>query len=395
VLTGTRAAWLGLVAGCVFLLAVRRFRVPITVWISGAAMAAGLIAFAISPAGAHLRARLQWSLDDAGGGARLLLWRDSLRMAASRPWLGFGQETFATEFPRFASIQLARAYPDFYQESPHNAFLDVVDSQGLIGLACFCGVIGLALASGWRAWRAGNPAAGLLLGGLVATIVDLQFTVTVVATALYFYLMIAILVTFRVNPVTKESPRGTPLAYWIAAAASLLFPMFAARLIHADRLFVTVQRRIEAGDANGAAIAYAEALRSMPPGASFDLSYSRAMALLAGRSPLFGVRMKAWAEAKESGVRAVRSAEDRQNAWYSLAMLYAAENDAHDTEVSLRNAIICAPNWFKPHWTLAGLLELTGRHREALREATAAVESDAGRDPEVLTTYRSLLAQKP
>ena len=43
-----------------------------------------------------------------------MLWRDSLGLIADRPILGHGVETFATEFPRFESLQLARAYPDFY-----------------------------------------------------------------------------------------------------------------------------------------------------------------------------------------------------------------------------------------------------------------------------------------
>jgi O-antigen ligase len=395
VLSGTRAAWLGLIAGVVSLAVLKQLRIPVQAWITGVALAGGLVAFAISPAGAHLRARLHWSLDDVGGGARILLWRDSLYMAAHRPWLGFGQETFATEFPRFASIQLARAYPDFYQESPHNAFLDAFASGGVVGLACLLGLVVLAIGTAWRARREGNPLAELLLAGFIAVLVDLQFTVTVMATALIFYLYIGILVTLRFKALANESPRRVPVAYWIAAAGSLLFPVFATQLILADSLLLTVQRRIDAGDANGAAAAYAGALRSMPSGASFDLSYSRAMAILAGRSPVFMVRVKAWGEAKEFGARAVTTAEDRQNAWYSLASLYAAENNASAAETSLRNAIEWAPNWFKPHWTLAGLLELTGRHREALQEAAAAMDSDAGRDPEVIGTWKTLSARTP
>ena len=128
----------------------------------------------------------------------------------------------------------------------------------------------------------------------------------------------------------------------------------------------------------------------LPRGAGFDLTYSRAMAQLATHSPVFGERMKAWGEAKEAGIRATSNAEDRQNAWYSLATLYAAENDPGGVERCLRTAIACAPNWFKPPWTLANLLEMTGRHGEAMTEAGVAVERDAGRDPEVLATWTAV-----
>ena len=60
----------------------------------------------------------------------------ALGQEASREHLiaGYGPETFAVEFPRHQSIELARAYPDFYHESAHNIFLDAFVSKGLVGL---------------------------------------------------------------------------------------------------------------------------------------------------------------------------------------------------------------------------------------------------------------------
>jgi O-antigen ligase len=100
VLSGTRAAVLGLLAGSAGLVLFSPPR-----W-KGRAAALGLIALAsfgvfyYSPAGERLRARMRWSIEDAQGGARLLLWRDSLRMAAAHPILGWGPETFTREFPK-------------------------------------------------------------------------------------------------------------------------------------------------------------------------------------------------------------------------------------------------------------------------------------------------------
>ena len=56
----------------------------------------------------------------------------------------------------------------------------------------------------------------------------------------------------------------------------------------------------------------------------------------------------------------------------------------------LMTAIATAPNWFKPHWALAQLLEQTHRHDEALTEARFAVDLDGGRDAEVSETWRKL-----
>ncbi len=110
------------------------------------------------------------------------------------------------------------------------------------------------------------------------------------------------------------------------------------------------------------------------------------MAVLAATSPVFRTRLDALQQAFESGIRATEHSDQRQNAWYNLAELFAAQNDAPSTERSLRNAIAWSPNWFKPHYILAQLLESQHRMREALLEAQAAVDRDGGRDPEVAST---------
>jgi tetratricopeptide (TPR) repeat protein len=110
------------------------------------------------------------------------------------------------------------------------------------------------------------------------------------------------------------------------------------------------------------------------------------MAVLAATSPVFRTRLDALQQAYESGIRATEHSDQRQNAWYNLAELFAAQNDAPSTERSLRNAIAWSPNWFKPHYILAQLLESQQRMGEALMEAQAAVERDGGRDPEVANT---------
>jgi hypothetical protein len=62
-------------------------------------------------------------------------------------------------------------------------------------------------------------------------------------------------------------------------------------------------------------------------------------------------------------------------------------------ENGLRRAIQFAPNWFKPHWTLAQFLELTNRHDEARSEAAIALELNGGHDAEVTETTRRILSR--
>ncbi len=396
VLSGTRSALLGLLVGTVVFAIAGRLRMRARPIALGLACLVGLAIFFYSPAGSKLRARLHWSLDDIRGGARLLLWRDSLRMATHRPWAGFGPETFITEFPRFESIELARAYPDFYHESPHNIFLDALTSRGAIGLLP---LVALCVLGAWAAaqlLRSCNPLGPPLGAALAASVVCQQFGVFIVPTALYFCLLLAILVA-AANPTAVAQGNAAPVAGRLyvpfALAAAVLLAVYAVRLVVADGALALTDRRIEAGDATGAAEAYQTVIRWQPSGTASDLRYSRAMQQLAVRTPLFATSLVAHQEALKAGIAATRTSEDRQNAWYNLATLFAASNDAVSIEHSLRNAIAWAPNWFKPHWTLAQLLELANRHDLAMAEAAAAVERDAGHDPEVTETWRQL--QKP
>ena len=392
-LNGTRSALLGLLAGAMVLAILNRPRIGARAVIFAAAVAALGAVFFWSPAGAKLRARVHWSTEDVWGGARPLLWRDSLRMALHRPVAGYGPESFATEFPRFQSVELARRYPDFYHESPHNMFLDALTTRGMPGLLLLLGFCvlaiwavrrGLSLASS-RDRTAGVPELAAALAGIL---VSQQFVVFVAATAMHSYLLIAILIAAPggVEPAQKSSRWLWP----ICVAASLLFAVFAVRLLVADRALAVANQKIETGDASGAAREYLTVLRWQLAGAGADLSYSRAMAQLAARTPIVATRIQATQQALDAAIRSTRTAEDRQNAWYNLATLLAGQNDAAGVERALRNSIAWAPNWFKPHWTLAQLLEATQRHDEAVREARLAVDLDGGRDPEVVETLKKM-----
>jgi hypothetical protein len=117
------------------------------------------------------------------------------------------------------------------------------------------------------------------------------------------------------------------------------------------------------------------------------------MTRLAATTNVFATSVAAAQQAAESAIYATETSEDRQNAWYNYATIAALRNNAGDVETGLRRAIDCAPNWFKPHWTLSQFLELTGRHAEARREASVAMDLDGGHDTEVTATSRNILSR--
>src|SRR5258708_3461662 len=110
VLSGTRAALVGLILGLVWV--VLRDRKMNWTWVSaGAAVAAIVAVLFFSPAGEKLRARVHWSTEDRFGGGRPQLWRDFLAMSIQRPITGYRPGTFALEFPRHESVSLSAAVP--------------------------------------------------------------------------------------------------------------------------------------------------------------------------------------------------------------------------------------------------------------------------------------------
>jgi O-antigen ligase len=378
VLTGTRAALLGLATGAVFWLFWRGLRVPRRVLAGALAAILALAALYVSPLGQPLRSRARWFAEDPWGGARPLLWRDSLRMGLARPLTGHGPETFTAAFPHYESRDLARAYPDFAHESPHNIFLDALVGQGIAGMLLLFAWCALGFGATWKLREKHPRLAAGMAAALAAGIVSQQFTVFTIPTALIFFATIALAAGLSDPP--RAPPRCLPLGL------PLLY--FAARLAFADHALALARRDLESFNFTNAATHYDVS------GQTSDLWYSRALLAIAEKAPSAVVRVQAFQLAAAAGERATRTAEEPFNAWYSLSGIYAARNDAPGAERCLRAAIAAHPTWFKPHWTLAQILAFESRREEAVREATLAVELDGGKHSEVARTLQELLVRE-
>lgn len=391
-LSGSRGALLALICGALVRVLLKRPSLRV-VAASSLAVLASLALFYISPAGERLRARVHWVEEDAAGGARFLLWRDSLTMAFRKPLIGYGPEAFSAEFPKFESVDLARAYPDFYHESPHNLLLDVLTREGLLGLLALAAAVLAGILGGVQARTRNRPALLAFLPGLVATLIAHQFAVLIAPTAFFLYLGAGILAGAGV----EERRAFTIPHLWRAAAlvggaaAAVALTIGAYRLVAEDYLLATAQRRMDVGDLTGAVQAYRAALSRPDAGVTADLYFSRRWSKIAMDSSAAIAKIYYSQIAAGAGTRATHPPEERQNAWFNLAVLAAARNDVSGTEYALRAAIEAAPNWYKPRWILARLLSTEGRGPEAALEAGRAIELNAGRDPEVASTLAQVL----
>jgi tetratricopeptide (TPR) repeat protein len=304
-------------------------------------------------------------------------------MARHHLLIGSGPDTFLPAFPHFESKDLARAYPDFVHESPHNLFLDALVSQGLPGLAILAALCAAA-------WIAARKRSWLLAASLAAGIVAQQFTVFTIPTAILFFTIVAL--SFARDRTPAPPPRLVPLRFGLPFAGALLLCL-AFRLAAADHALAAAKRHLESGDVRAATTSYQEYDRWRLPGTSADVWFSRSLMDAARNTTNITFIEEAAGHAEEAAERAVRTAEDPFNAWYNLAEIRAVHNDYAGTEQSLRAAILAHPVWFKPHWMLAQVLALESRLDEAFKEATLAVELDGGKDPEVTLTLAQIQAR--
>jgi hypothetical protein len=258
----------------------------------------------------------------------------------------------------------------------------------------------MAFALGLRSGGEQEPIRIALVAGLAALFVTQQFLSLVLPTALLFYLIAGALVVLAArSPLSSVLPMSTPFetADGLVLALGLLLgaplTIYSVRVAVGDINMARSANSIERGDVDAAALAYRNAIAWRPAGSGDDLSYSRQMFHLARISPSPETRRNAMRQAIDAGIRATDTADDRQNAWYSLASMQAAENDPAAVERSLRMSVASAPRWFKPHWALAQLLELQHRHFQAIEEASLAADLDGGKNPEVSGNLAKLLTE--
>jgi O-antigen ligase len=390
-LTGTRAAIVGLAVGGAVWLYWQGFRATRGMGIAAVALLLASTGFYISPPGRQLRARMRWFAEDPRGGARPLLWRDSLNMAAHRLAGGYGPEVFLGLFPHFESKELAKAYPDFVHESPHNIFLDALVSQGTPGFLILGALCVTGFTAAWRLKSVQPAVAAYLAAALAAGVVSQQFTAFTAPTALLFFVTIALAVSLagKAGP-----PRSQPLFAAAAPLAALVLLYFALRLTMAGHALARTKAAFQSGDLRAVSAEYENYWFWRLPGTSADVWYSRSWMDVARQTTNIGVLEEAVTIAEQAAARATETAEEPFAAWYNLAQINAVHNDAAATERSLRAAIAAHPNWFKPHWTLAQVLRVQVRLEEAEAEAALAVELDGGRDAEVSRTLQEIRAAR-
>jgi len=332
VVTQTRSAILGLIAGGVMLLALtwaahpdRRARVVSAVGAAGATAALAVVLL-FTPLGARLLSTVEPAAVESDSGlpleesaeARVALYRIALEMFRARPVLGLGPDNFLAGLPSFRS----GAEPFLVQSNPttsaHSWVAQVAATSGAIGLAAFVGIAAVALVLTFR--RGFRPEAWVALGMLGAFLGAGVTTVNAVATDWIFWAAAgAIASTTRKQAVVGVDTAPEPSsATSRRARAAMAYPTSTTRSLIAYLCIglglVVALTTVRAIDASRSAKA-------------------SQVARLQGQTRL----------AVESGLRATRSDALRPQYWDTLGLAYVSDNRLGDAVSAFERASKLAP----------------------------------------------------
>ncbi|MDP9223419.1 MAG: O-antigen ligase family protein, partial [Actinomycetota bacterium] len=330
VITQTRSAVLGIAAGGALLVALTWVahphplaRVISTVGVvgAGAVLAAVLV---VTPLGARLLSTVEAPVATEGdsglhfeGAAdvRVALYRIAAGMVGDRPLLGYGPDNFLAVLPRYRSDTEPFEVQDNPTSSAHSWVAHVAVTSGVLGLAAFIGIAGLALVitfrSGFRpeAWAALAMLGAYLGAGLT--------TVNAIATDWLFWAAAGTIVSVasqqRVSPVAVTASPARRSSVSRRAAAAPAHSESGARSVMAYA-FVGIGLVI--------------ALTSVSAmGASLSARTSQ-MARLQGRNQV----------AVDFGLRATRSDSLRPQYWDTLGLAYVSADRLADAVSAFERA---------------------------------------------------------
>jgi len=179
-------------------------------------------------------------LREIGIAGRICAWKDTLKMIKEHPFLGIGLDTFGIVFQRYKSPKFVQIVgKNIIADYPHNEFLQVAATMGLVGLAVYLWLWFCFLTMGIRLilqsrqsikqWhqlgtthRNGDTAYVIrfltpgILSSIVALLVQNQFGFTTITTSTLLWFLVGIMVAMKnwelnsdYRPATREAQLGT------------------------------------------------------------------------------------------------------------------------------------------------------------------------------------------
>jgi O-antigen ligase len=403
-MSGTRGAWIGLLAGAITFAALQLRRESFKV--SKRAIAIAVIVFALSVATIFIaplsrsllvRAR-SFAAEGFTGAGRTLLWRDAIGMIPRFALAGCGPEGFSKAFLAYKSDDLARLSPIANNESAHNSYLDAAISHGLAGAILYVAMIvsAFALLNASRR-RTRDQRLNMVIVGLISSLAAAGahnfFIYDQIPTGLYFFAVMAL--AAAASNVTGEqaqektvssSPARWPAWIDVAVCAAIFVSAvwYAVSLIRADMALkrVAVSARAKNFDQ---VIANAHlAAQSPDPTGAHNFLVARALLDYADSLRVKGrwdtedadVKQKreAIAIALREGEKSIAHSLTPEAGYMLLAYLARAGRDKPLMKEYAAKAIQFDPKFANARLLMAEAFLVEGDFEQAEREAQAALE---------------------
>jgi len=240
----------------------------------------------------------------AGGGsiaARWTIWHASLRLLWPRVWFGYGADTLELHFPSVYPPQLV-----YYQgrgivvDRAHNWLLDWSLNYGVVATVISIALVSLIL---WRGWRrlttphgAAAPQSGdpllehqwlaACMAAICAQLVGNLFLFEVVATAVVFWLLLAIVTAATTNrdpqAVQLMAPLWTRYAVIVTAVLVVGWAVWQSNALPliADLHSWRGTQALSQGNPSAALVEYEKAVERQPRRAAYHVAVALTAAQL-------------------------------------------------------------------------------------------------------------------
>jgi O-antigen ligase len=166
-MTQTRSAWCGLIAGCCVIIGLRKKILLLAIPLGA------LVVFLLVPQTIKIRALSIADRREITAQERLSMWSSGVRIIRDHPWTGVGMGAMAQTYAHYREPD-SPVDPQRRLGHLHNNIIQIAAERGLLGLACWLWIWGAYGYHTWRVYRRLKPehrqAQALVVGSLASVI---------------------------------------------------------------------------------------------------------------------------------------------------------------------------------------------------------------------------------
>jgi O-antigen ligase len=166
-MTQTRSAWCGLIAGCFVILGLRKKVLLLAVPLGA------LVVLLLVPQTIKIRALSIADRREITAQERLSMWSSGIRIIRDHPWTGVGMGVMAQTYAHYREPD-SPVNPNRRLGHLHNNIIQIAAERGLLGLACWLWIWGAYGYHTWRIYRRlepeHRPAKALVVGSMASVI---------------------------------------------------------------------------------------------------------------------------------------------------------------------------------------------------------------------------------